>query len=186
MARVNGISLKNIKTFTGQEGIGFSASVYLDGKRVGTVIDSAFGGEYDYDITFDAQKKISERIEEYRTAHPILNGLAIYEMPVEEVWKRCENCTLPTEEDCSWDLFFYDLVQLHDAERMYKNGIKKGLPNLMLINFLNVRNHPTPQDRIYQFRDPKEASKIIESERQKGCPFTTEMFSSLEDFKRAL
>lgn len=186
MASINGIGLKNVKTFQGKEGNGFSASVYLDGKRIGTVTDSAFGGEYDYDIPSDAQKKISDRIDGYRTAHPMLDGLAIYEMPVEEVWKRCENGTLPTEKDCSWDLFFYDIVQLHDAEKTYKKGVKKGLPNLMLVNFLNVKDNPTPLDMIYQYCDPEEASKIIESERQKGCPFTTEIFSSLEDFENTL
>ena len=41
-------TLKNVKTFMGMEGHGFNASLYKDGKKVAVVIDSAYGGCYDY------------------------------------------------------------------------------------------------------------------------------------------
>lgn len=37
-------TVKNIKTFRGMEGSGFSASIYRDGKNVGEVTDDASGG----------------------------------------------------------------------------------------------------------------------------------------------
>ena len=40
-------SVKNVKTFTGREGYGYSCSLFKDGKNIGTVTDTANGGEID-------------------------------------------------------------------------------------------------------------------------------------------
>ena len=44
------ITLKGIKTFTGMEGEGFSATLYVDGKKAGDVFDDARGGEMTYRV----------------------------------------------------------------------------------------------------------------------------------------
>lgn len=53
MAQEKGYAVKNVKTFQGMEGEGFTASLYLDGKRIGLVRDSAYGGMYEYELTRD-------------------------------------------------------------------------------------------------------------------------------------
>ena len=40
-------SVKNVKSFMGREGYGYSCSLYKDGKKIGTVTDTADGGEAD-------------------------------------------------------------------------------------------------------------------------------------------
>lgn len=41
-------SVKNVKTFQGREGYGFECSLYKDGKRVGTITNTADGGMVDF------------------------------------------------------------------------------------------------------------------------------------------
>lgn len=41
-------SVKNVKSFQGREGYGFECSLYRDGKKIGTVTDTANGGCYDF------------------------------------------------------------------------------------------------------------------------------------------
>ena len=41
-------TVKNIKSFQGREGYGFECSFYKDGKRIGTVTDTADGGMIDF------------------------------------------------------------------------------------------------------------------------------------------
>lgn len=47
------ITLKNVKTFNGMEGQGFSATMYVDGKVCCDVIDDANGGCYHYNVAYD-------------------------------------------------------------------------------------------------------------------------------------
>lgn len=42
------LSVNGVKTFVGNEGYGFNASLYLNGKKVALAIDDAWGGDYDY------------------------------------------------------------------------------------------------------------------------------------------
>ena len=57
MAKIFGIQLKNVKQFTGWEGYGVNASVYLDGKRIGTFNDRADGGPLDWTVIQKKQRK---------------------------------------------------------------------------------------------------------------------------------
>jgi len=43
-----GYAVKNVKSFQGREGIGYECSLYRDGKRVATVVNTANGGETDF------------------------------------------------------------------------------------------------------------------------------------------
>lgn len=44
------IEIRNLKTFPGMEGQGFSAAIYVDGHRAGEVTDDARGGEFHYRV----------------------------------------------------------------------------------------------------------------------------------------
>ena len=50
MAKIMNFQMKNIKRLTGREGYGYTASLYLDGKRIGTYADYADGGPEDPSI----------------------------------------------------------------------------------------------------------------------------------------
>lgn len=57
------IEIKNLKQLAmGREGIPFSASIYIDGKKAGTVTDDASGGEYRY---YFEDRELLKRFEEY-------------------------------------------------------------------------------------------------------------------------
>lgn len=43
-------SVKNYKHFNGHDGQGFDLTLYRDGKRIGTVSDDGWGGEYNYNL----------------------------------------------------------------------------------------------------------------------------------------
>ena len=44
-------TVKNVKSFMGREGYGYSCSLYKDGKNIGTVTDTADGGPADLYLT---------------------------------------------------------------------------------------------------------------------------------------
>lgn len=71
------IELKKVKTFRGHDGIGLDCDLYVDGKKVAHVFDSAHGGENEYHAygssteEYRANNKILEELEEYaKTLHP--------------------------------------------------------------------------------------------------------------------
>jgi hypothetical protein len=51
-------NVKGIKSFIGMEGPGFNATLYRDKKKVAFVIDSAQGGDYDYQWYDKSEEKI--------------------------------------------------------------------------------------------------------------------------------
>jgi len=50
MKKQNRIQLKGLKTCNSQEGIAFSANIYLDGKKLGQVLDAGNGGMIEYQL----------------------------------------------------------------------------------------------------------------------------------------
>jgi hypothetical protein len=63
-----GFSLKNIKTFEGVEGYGFSASLYYNGKKVGLALDDAWGGGAM--LRVHGNKEAQDAIDAYVKAQP--------------------------------------------------------------------------------------------------------------------
>lgn len=59
----NSYSVKNVKTFTGNEGAGFECSLYKDGKRLGTVMDPATGGQSNFFISREEGKLLDAYCE---------------------------------------------------------------------------------------------------------------------------
>ena|GEM_PF-2950193 len=101
MASIKGISLRGIKNFTGTDGYGIEASIYLDGKRVGRLFDGAFGGEADIDFTDSAvEKEVQKRVDSFFAEHPY--------------------------EFAGMDSFLYILSDLAEVEKVYKREAKKG------------------------------------------------------------
>ena len=51
-------TVKNVKSFRGMEGYGFECSLYKDGKRIGTVTDTADGGMLNFYFNDRSEEKI--------------------------------------------------------------------------------------------------------------------------------
>jgi len=96
-------TVKSIKNFQGREGTGYSCSLYLDGKKIGTVTDTAGGGETDFYL--DNGEK--EKLDAYCKTLPVK--------------KFSENMTIPT--DCDW--FVSDLVDEYEKQKKYRKWCKK-------------------------------------------------------------
>ncbi len=53
-------TVKNVKTFTGREGLGWECSLYKDGQRLGTVLDDAHGGNLMFSIDRAEEKALED------------------------------------------------------------------------------------------------------------------------------
>lgn len=60
-------SVKNVKSFMGREGYGYSCSLYKDGKNIGTVTDTADGGEADLYL---ASRELEQELRDYVNTLP--------------------------------------------------------------------------------------------------------------------
>lgn len=78
MAKINGVQLKCIKEWTGTDGYGLDATIYLDNKEVGIIHDGADGSEvvivFEEDGTESEIKKRADRYfgEETGRIHDLL------------------------------------------------------------------------------------------------------------------
>lgn len=73
MASLNGVSLKNLKKMMGTDGIAFSASIYVDGKKMGNVVESGDGGPlniYGLDGNRDFDALLDARAKAFFAVHP--------------------------------------------------------------------------------------------------------------------
>ncbi len=104
------ITLKNIKhsAFASQETHCYEASIYVDGKKSGTVFNEGFGGEDHIDWN---SKEIEDRVNAWVKVQP--------RMPLP--WD--ENDTLPF----SLEIMFGELVNRWLDEKELKRVLRKGL-----------------------------------------------------------
>lgn len=67
-------TVKNVKSFMGREGYGYSCSLYKDGKNIGTVTDTADGGEADLYLN---SRELEDELRDYVNTLPlgIFNGM---------------------------------------------------------------------------------------------------------------
>lgn len=61
-------TVKNVKSFTGREGYGYSCSLYKDGKNIGTVTDTADGGEADLYLN---SRELEDELRDYVNTLPL-------------------------------------------------------------------------------------------------------------------
>lgn len=81
------VTVKNIKTFRGHDGIGVNCDIYIDGKKVATMHDAAYGGSYEYQPAGNfaglSNEQISARMSEYRENMRKLEAHAKEQLPEE-------------------------------------------------------------------------------------------------------
>jgi len=83
-------SVKNIKSFTGREGLGFECTLYKDGKKIGTVTDTANGGEVDFYLDKGEEDKLRAYCKTLpRTYYDdVKNTTSLTKKQFEKFWKE--------------------------------------------------------------------------------------------------
>lgn len=159
MATINGIGFKGVKTFTGREGHGFTANVYLNNKKVGMVADYANGGPLDIDIEPKHREAVMAEINAY--------------LETEKTTVMLDN-----EED-----FFNALFTLYETEKTYKSNSKKGFGVLSVFHYV-PKDAPLSDPRHMKYPEMRGFSEIsvVEEFKQKFKPVYTEDFTALEQF----
>ena len=102
----NPYAVKNVKSFMGREGGGYECSLYKNGKRIGTVTDTAGGGMVDFYLN-KGEKEILD-------AHCLT-------LPK---WGS-EFGDGKNEYDTDCDIFLSQLVRKFDEQKQYKKWCKK-------------------------------------------------------------
>ncbi len=153
MVTINGIQLKNVKEFGGMEGNGFNATVYMDGKKIGTVEDQGFGSGMDFNINQNYQNEFDKRAE-YKGA----NEYNFDEQTLKSIGKE----TMVSK--------ILDLVVI---EKAYKKAAKK-YSNAVIVAVYNKGSYLGK----YYLVAPGKVNEVIATEKGNEC----KIFGKLEDF----
>ena len=91
MASIKGFQLKNVKQTLGREGYGCIASMYLNGKKIGTYED--YGDGACEDVTYvskEAEAEMMKVIIEYAKVHPNKYIVDLYHSRPQQYKEECE------------------------------------------------------------------------------------------------
>ena len=180
MASIKGFQLKNVKRMLGREGYGCIATMYLNGKKIGTYED--YGDGACEDVTYispEAEKEMMKVIIEFAKEYD--NGFIInlYKERPQQFKEECErfkkrhpyipdeDITIKTMASNSIVYIVEELLYLLDIEKCFKQYIKQGY-RAMALEGNSISMYPT------QWSDEK-----IKAEA-KGKT----LFMSLEDFNK--
>ena len=134
------IKIKNIKSLAmGPDGRPWSGTIYFDGKRVGTVVDQAYGGEYDISVPDDIKKAMTDYVatlldeadDEYMGEIDSYLGHFADEAEHETKLRRlCKSKTLfrlKSDESDDWSYFpvkFCSKIVKHIYDKYGKNEVE--------------------------------------------------------------
>jgi len=139
MASIKGFQMKNVKRTLGREGYGYSGTMYLNGKKVGTYADYGDGGPEDVEyVSKKAKEDMMRVIIEHAKEHPNDFVINLYKERPEQFKKECENFKkyhpyIPDEDinmvtmaSNSIVYIIEDFLQLLELEKQFKKYEKKG------------------------------------------------------------
>lgn len=139
MASIKGFQLKNVKQPIGMEGYGCIASMYLNGKKIGTYTDYGDGGCED--VTYTSKTSEEEMIKviiEYAKIIPNKFMIDLYHERPEQFAEECkkfkkrypyisdEDITIQTMASNSIVYIVADFLNLLESEKLFKKYLKKG------------------------------------------------------------
>lgn len=139
MASIKGFQLKNVKQTKGIEGYGCTASMYLNGKKIGTYADYGDGGMED--VTFvskEAEENMIKTIIEFAKTYSNEFIIALYKERPEQFADVCrrfkkaypyipdEDITIQTMASNSIVWIVNEFLKLYEVEKVYKRYVKKG------------------------------------------------------------
>jgi hypothetical protein len=139
MASIKGFQLKNVKRTVGREGYGCTATMYLNGKKIGTYADYGDGGCADekYNSKED-EKNMVKVILDYAKEHPNKFIVNLYKKNPEQYKKECErfkryypyiqdkDITLESMASNSISYIVCDFLELLEKEKLFKKYQKQG------------------------------------------------------------
>ena len=139
MASIKGFQLKNVKQTLGREGYGCTATMYLNGKKIGTYADYGDGGCEDVCyVSKVAEEEMMKVIIEYAKIRPNEFVINLYHERPQQFKEECErfkkyhpyipneDITIQTMASNSIVYIVEDLLNLMDDEKLFKKYQKKG------------------------------------------------------------
>lgn len=157
MASINGVSIKNLKTFMGKEGPTTQGTVYLNGKKLGFWFQSSHGGPDNFE--FD-------------------KGLLRDEVLLAESSDPAES-----HEFYTLAMLMYDIVQLMKDEKWYKRFEKKGKSALAIV-YRKSDHYPIAYEG-YSSKSQSGEDELLKSLRKAGrkaSEMSVTWFLSPDDF----
>lgn len=133
MAKIKNVELKSVKATLGREGYGFTANVYVMGKKVGSVADYGDGSIcLDINIPREKMEEVKKIAIEYYKEHPKY-GVDI-------------------NDEYILNDFFNELYELKDNETIYKKNAKKGFDKMIILAHSKREEDPM-KDTNYIYSD---------------------------------
>ncbi len=130
MASINGVSVKKVKYFVGQEGGCFQADVYLDGKKQGFWSQDSWGGPDNFEFDEDV---IESRANDYYRRNPHVDEIALHGKTLDDVDFKNLPRRAPRFETAG--LLLEEVVRLNDIEKFWKMQAKEGRPYVVSLDF---------------------------------------------------
>lgn len=121
---INGVTIKNIKTFVGHEGYCSQGNVYIDGKKAGFWSQDSWGGCDDYEMDNKMYEEIKKRARKFAEG-------CVNPSPLMYDWEK-EMMEMSDYVDfmSSPDIFMGKILNLKEDEKMYKKWKKEGKPSV--------------------------------------------------------
>jgi hypothetical protein len=139
MASIKGFQLKNVKQTLGHEGYGCIASMYLNGKKIGTYADYGDGAMEDVTyVSKEAEAEMMKVIIEYAKEHPNKYIIDLYYKRPQQFKEECErfkkyhpyipneDITIETMASNSIVYIVEGVLELMEHEKYFKKYQKQG------------------------------------------------------------
>ena len=178
MASIKGFQLKNVKTPQGREGYGCIATMYLDGKKIGTYADYGDGACETVDfVSKEAEEAMWKVVIAFAKEHPNKLFVDLYNMRPQQYKETAErfmkyhpyipkeDITVTTMAGNSIAYIVEELLDLLEYEKAFKKYQKKG-----------YRAISVEGDSVYAYPDSWSDDRI--REESKGHT----LYMSLDDF----
>lgn len=139
MASIKGFQMKNVKNTLGREGYGCTATMYLNGKKIGTYADYGDGALEDVEyVSKETEADMMRVIIAYAKEHPNNCIINLYKERPQQFKEECErfkkyhpyipdeDITIETMASNSIVYIVSDFLNLLDIEKAFKQYQKKG------------------------------------------------------------
>lgn len=120
-------TVKNVKTFIGNEGQGFNANLYRDGIKVAFVFDDANGGDYSYQWEDREAPQVDIHVTGYQDKPVIYKGTPEEKKFCEfiETFPLVKDNLFPEGMRVSDDMFMDDLINDFQFKKTLLRSLKK-------------------------------------------------------------